>query len=93
MKKYKDGDYIALVWENKPEAYYIRGHIEMPEGINIILSEELIGSPDNLGQGRHVYARWSMQGDAPEGCTCILREYDKPGRGRFKVTAFDNLTP
>lgn len=88
IKNRKDGDYIPLTWDGGPDAYYVRGHIELPEALNIILSEEFLGSIDDVETGRHVYARWSMQGDAPEGCSSVLREYEGPGRGRFKVTAF-----
>ncbi len=89
MKKYKDGDYIPLFWDCDRDCYYVRGHINLLEALETVIGEECLDSEDGIGQGRHVYARWSMQGDAPEGCTCILREYKESGRGRFKVTAFD----
>jgi hypothetical protein len=89
-KKNRDGEYIALVWDNTADAYYVRGHIEIMNALEIVVGENCLDNADGITNGRHVYARWSMQGDAPEGCTCILREYVNSGKGRFKVTAFDN---
>ncbi len=95
MSKHKDGDYIPLVWEQyTPDAYFVRGHIDFAEAKDIILAEECLD--DNKLNGkpiRHAYARWSMQGDAPEGCSCVLKEYDTSGRGRFKVTVLSVYNP
>ncbi len=87
-KKNRNGEYIALVWDGFPDAYYVRGHIALPEALAKVIGENCLDDAVGIGEGKHVYARWSMQGDAPEGCTCVLREYKESGRGRFKVTAF-----
>ena len=93
--KTKHGEYIPLVWDcGNPDAYYIRGHIDEQEALGVLEDEgEMLDgkleSGNAIGKARHVYARWSMQGDAPQGCTSVLREYNNPGRGRFKVTAFN----
>ena len=91
-KQCRDGEYILLCWEsNTPDAYYIRGHVA--ENVALCVLEEQgemvdgkLESGAAIGKAMHKYARWSMQGDAPDGCCCVLRDYKEPGRGRFKVT-------
>ena len=89
MSKYKDGEYIPLVWEGRPDAYYIKGNVSREDGINILIGEGVIDNATDVGLAVHVYGRWSAQGDAPEGCTTVLREYLEPGRGRFSMTGFN----
>ena len=95
MAKYKDGELISLVWDSCTlDAYYVKGHFDFDDAKETILSEECF--EDNQLDGkpfRHAYARWSTQGDAPEGCTVVLRDYKEPGRGRFKVTVCDMYNP
>lgn len=87
--KTKHGEFICLFWDGCADAYYVRGHIDPEIARETVLEEACLDDGDDLGDAQHVYARWSMQGDAPEGCSCVLREYKKPGKGRFKVTAFN----
>ncbi len=86
--RYNDGEYMNLIWDGPPDAYYIKGHMTHEQGIEILLGECAIEDEKDVGQARQVYGRWSMQGDAPEGCSCVLRIYKESGRGRFKVTEF-----
>ena len=87
--KHADGEFIDLIWDGPhPDAYYIRGHVSLEKGMRILLEEEVIDEEIVIGYIRHIYGRWSMQGDAPDGTTCVLREYNQSGRGRFKVTKF-----
>lgn len=94
-KKNRDCEYMNLIWEyGNPDAYYIRGHIDEAKAVGVleeqgIMLDGKLENGDAVGKSRHAYARWSVQGDAPEGCTRVLREYKEPGRGRFKVTVFD----
>ena len=94
-KKNRDGEYICLIWEcGTPDAYYVRGHVDEDAAIATLEMEgEMLDGKlengDTHGKPRHAYARWSVQGDAPDGCNRVLREYSSPGRGRFKVTVFD----
>lgn len=87
-KRYEDGEYMNLIWDGSPDAYYIRGHVSHDVGIGILIECGAIDDEAEVGKAEQVYGRWSMQGDAPEGCSCILREYKEPGRGRFKITSF-----
>ena len=90
-KRFKEGEYMYLVWDGRPDAYYIRGHVEHAAGVDILIQAGAVDCEelrDELGQAEHIYGRWSMQGDAPEGCSCVLREYNTPGRGRFKITKY-----
>jgi len=104
-KTNRDGEYIHLIWEcGNPDAYYIRGHITAENALGVLeeqgeMLDGKLENGDKHGPPRHAYARWSTQGDAPEGCSQTLREYKSSGRGRFKVTVIDtsifskNLTP
>lgn len=84
MSRYEDGEYMDLVWDGTPDAYYIKGHVTNKDGI-AILGDWGIVEP-SIGQSRQIYGRWSIEGDY-EGIQ-ELREYKNPGRGRFKITVF-----
>ena len=86
--KYKDGDYIRMIWDGTPEAYYIKGHVSHVDGIDNLINEDAIDDESEVGLAEHKYGRWSTQGDCPDGCTQTLREYKEAGRGRFKITVF-----
>ena len=88
MNRYTDGEYMNLTWDGQPDAHYIKGHVSHEDGMETLLDEGVIYEDIVIGHARHIYGRWSTQGDAPEGVTQVLREYNKPGRGRFKITAF-----
>ena len=90
MSRYTDGEYMFLIWDGSPDAYYIKGHVNHEDGIDTLINEAAIFPEDvaEIGHAVHKYGRWSMQGDAPEGCNSVLREYNEPGRGRFKITVF-----
>jgi len=93
--KYKDGEYISLIWDGcMPDAYYVKGWISFDEARNVIIGEECLEDYGLEGKPfRHAYARWSTQGDAPDGCSVVLKEYKESGRGRFKVTVCDIYDP
>ncbi len=86
--RYNDGEIIDLSWDGRPDAYYIKGHVSHEDGIYTLIDFGKIDNAADVGQAVHKYGRWSMQGDAPDGCNCVLRDYKNPGRGRFKVTVF-----
>ena len=88
MSRYEDGEYMILIWDGSPDAYYIKGHVSHEDGIDILIGEGVIVDAAEVGHAVHKYGRWSLQGDAPEGCSSVLREYKNPGRGRFKITVF-----
>jgi len=85
--KAAEGEYIPLIWDGKPDAYYIRGHVSHEEGIEILLEDGVIYEDTIIGQAQHIYARWSME-PGENGNQHCLREYNKAGKGRFKVTMF-----
>ena len=87
--RYENGEYMSLIWEGgRPDAYYVRGHVSRSEGIDTLINEGAIDEESEVGEAVRKYGRWSMEGDMPEGCNCVLREYKESGRGRFKITAF-----
>ncbi len=90
MSKYKEREYMNLVWDGSPDAYYIKGHVTHEQGIEILEAQTCLDDDEleALGQAVQKYGRWSCQGDAPEGCKRVLREYTTAGRGRFKITCF-----
>lgn len=81
--RYDDGEFMDLVWDGTPDAYYIKGHVSDKEGC------ETLGDWGKEGfnrQGQQKYGRWSMCGDYDGFFE--LQEYNNPGRGRFKITVF-----
>ena len=82
--KLEDGEYMPLVWDGQPDAFYIKGHVDTKTGLAVLAEEDVIG--DKIGQGVQKYGRWSTEGDCEQPHT--LREYLNPGRGRFKITVF-----
>jgi len=89
MARYNDGEYMALIWDGGgPDAYYIKGHVSHEDGIDILISEGVIDNAADVGRAVQKYGRWSLEGDATDGCNSFLREYKKPSRGRFKITEF-----
>jgi hypothetical protein len=92
MRKYEDGDYMALNWmDGEPEAYYIKGHVIPEHGRKTLLGEGAIDSEEEVLQGKHKYARWSME-STDDGNRHILRVYDFPANGRFKITEYEIKT-
>jgi len=89
MSRYKDGDYIYLVWEDvgTPDAFFIKGHVSHKDGIEKLIGECAIDSEDEVGEANHCYARWSME-PREDGNGHILKTYKSTGRGRFRVTEF-----
>lgn len=82
-----DGEYMALMWDGSPDAYYIRGHVNNEQGLETLRDEEIIDDDMVIGYARHIYGRWSME-PGENGNHHVLREYNNPGRGRFKITEF-----
>ena len=82
-----EGEYIPLIWDSRPDAYYIKGHLSHDDGIEILLDEGVIDDETEIGHAQHIYARWSME-PGENGNHHVLRDYNKPGPGRFKATMF-----
>jgi len=80
--KIVEGEYIPLIWDGRPDAHYIKGHISHDDGIEILFDEGAIDDETEVGHAQHIYARWSME---PHH---VLRDYDEPGPRRFAVTMF-----
>lgn len=87
IQTYKDGEYMNLVWDGTPDAFYIRGHVSNEEGLEILKHYEVLEDMSLLVEGVQKYGRWSTE-PGPSGCTHVLREYLEPGCGRFKITVF-----
>lgn len=93
MSRYNDGEYMPLVWDGQPDAFYVKGHVNTKDGWDILLEEDVIGDRE-IGQAEQIYGRWSIEpGDWPiksgdDTWRHTLREYKNPGRGRFKITMF-----
>jgi hypothetical protein len=82
--KNRNGEYMPIVWEDEPIEEYVRGHLTASRAMDTLA--HAICDPECLDwlHLRHVYGRWSQEGGWPD---CVLRIYDEPGCGRFKVTA------
>lgn len=89
MSRFNDGEYINLVWDGPPDAYYVKGHVSNEDGKEALVKEAYLDEEqiEELGQAEHMYGRWSMEPGEDGGQQC-LRDYMNPGRGRFKVTRF-----
>ena len=85
MGRYNDGEYMRLVWDGQPDAFYIKGHVNTEDGWAILTEEEIVKGRE-IGQAEQIYGRWSTEGTTE--CPHTLREYKSPGRGRFKITMF-----
>ena len=85
MKKYNNGDYMSLIWDGQPDAFYIKGHVNTEDGWAILADEGIVEGRE-IGQAEQIYGRWSTEGDTEWPLT--LREYKSSGRGRFKITMF-----
>jgi hypothetical protein len=81
--KEKHGQYIALQWEDEPDAEYIKGHITIEEA-----REALNRWADEFGDGitavEHKWARWIPV----TGCyyDMELTMVDGPASGAFAIT-------
>ena len=91
----RDGEYIDLAWEfgSPCRAYYVRGHIDEATALKVIEDQDemcdgKLKNGADIGKARHLYAKWSLNGDSPPPFQIVLKEYKEPGKGRFKVTAF-----
>ena len=85
--KTKEGEFIDLSWDCGPEAFYIRGHIPLDEAKKILTTH--IRGDYKTEEPVHKYARWSC--DARVEHDHSLIDYDKPGKGRFKITEFKRI--
>jgi hypothetical protein len=90
------GEYLPLHWEEDAEDLYVYGHVtgdvlasavEAERGGTVDTND--FGSfPVLTGETRQRWARFVFNGCDEYGNPCrTLREYEEPGRGRFKVTA------
>ena len=86
-RRYEDGEYMDLVWDGTPDAFYIRGHVSNADGLEILHDAEVVDDLSVLGKGIQKYGRWSTETNDMD-CEHVLREYLEPGRGRFKMTVF-----
>lgn len=86
---HKDGDYISLswdTWDGYPEEVYVHGHVT-PELFWEVMDIEQYGDVEHT-ETRHAYGRYVFHGVDDWGDTRrILRVYEEPGKGRFKLTA------
>ncbi len=87
MAKFEDGEYMNLIWDGSPDAYYIKGHVSDKDGLEILADWGIGDEGEIIGTAQQKYGRWSTEGDCEWSQT--LREYNKPGRGRFKITVFN----
>lgn len=88
MSRYKHSEYISLYWEDMPQYLYVAGHLDPVEARRIMMFETenqyVIADPVPM------YARFSMERRF-DGPGHILREYNEPGRGRFKIMCAEVL--
>ena len=85
MNRYNNGEYMPLLWDGQPDAFYIKGHVDTKTGLAILGNEDVIGDR-KIGRAEQIYGRWSTEGNTE--WTHTLREYKNQGRGRFKITVF-----
>jgi hypothetical protein len=104
MARQVDGEYIPLLWEGKPDAFFIKGHVSEHDALAELEEQEVLttGYRDykqpnlpwvwlraELSHANHCYARWSME-PGPDGYNGqVLRDYKDSKPGRFKVTVFN----
>lgn len=86
--------YYVRGWVDKLEALYtvseIEGDYDYTEPLNrlVVQAQSTALRPAVESVINHCYARWAMVGRDDFGSgTCQLWQYQRPGRGRFKVTA------
>ena len=79
--KTEHGEYINLIWEYRPDALFVRGHIP-PEAAKAKMLE--YEDSYTIAEPVEAWGRWSCEhtGDGPRQ---VFRDYDEPGRGRFPV--------
>jgi len=78
---------MALWWEDCPPYFYVRGHVPAGQARKTVAAAEV--DFEAAGQRvRHRYMRWSWPDTASrsDGLDFVAVLYDRPGRGRFKVT-------
>lgn len=86
--KEKIGEPINLIWDGKPDAYYVKGHVDKDEAIDTICDYE--GFPllvcDMVAD--HIYAKWckATEDDMVDGCDFSFRTRHVARAGWFKVT-------
>jgi hypothetical protein len=87
--KEKIGELIKLEWDGRPDAYYVKGHIDKGEAVTVV--EDYHGA---LSMGKspvvnYVWAKWCTATEddgVPEGCEFTLRVQQEESRGWFRVT-------
>jgi hypothetical protein len=84
--KYKDGELISLVWEDRLERReYVKGHVTREQFIEAVHGE--FGEEDgDYSEIKHHYGFWGV-GQFEGEPSQMFYERDKPGKGRFKVTS------
>ena len=55
--RYEDGEYMPLVWDGQPDAFYIKGHVDTKTGLAILGDWDVVGDR-KIGQGVQKYGRW-----------------------------------
>ena len=87
MAKYKDGEYIALYWEDYPGYEIVKGTISQElfeKEIPCQFGEEDMPKIDRIA---HRYGRWGVGVNSDGGDPGqMLYEYEEKGRGRFPIT-------
>lgn len=87
------GRYISLVWENTPDAYYVRGHVDREEFARALIAyfgeDRAPFGPQPIT--RHAHAFWAMNGrDYLGDPNRTLRECGAdPRGGSFAITVMD----
>ncbi|WP_196160866.1 hypothetical protein [Reinekea sp. G2M2-21] len=87
--KRKDGDCIILYWDEMlPEYEVFKGHVSKEHVLPIIMFERDLPflKKHDLVEISHKYGRWSIAQDEMGDPIQRFKEYDEPGRGRFKAT-------
>jgi len=100
MKIDRTGEFISLIYDGEPDAFYIRGHISDKDALEILdyydcltkIEMKLINKDyvpiyykADIEGIYHRYGRWSIE-PGPDGCIQCLRDYKDKGRGRFPIT-------
>lgn len=98
MRSDRTGEFIELIDEGGGRCLddlFVRGHVTQEEFDASVRDwwNEYEGDDEPVPATepiRHVWARWSREGDPDGDLATILRTYREAGRGRFKVTAAES---
>ena len=87
----KTGELIDLIWDGKPDGYYIRGHVGIDEAKNAMRAYD--GEKEYpAAKITHIWFKWVRAGEedgALEGCTLMLRTSKTERKRWSRATRFD----